>query len=577
MSTQSQRDLIAIIRKIIFAGIVIMLAWLVLLGLRGAISVDSIYQLNQLMQQESNNFTEVSLSPWSWDWSKSLWTGEPVSNVISARMWPTLGYVSVISAASLLLAMVILIIGRFISHATPKPGWLVKTRGILRLVIICIIISIPIITIETLTIIYPSIWWSVSPYSSWGFILALITAATLPTWLLVQYGQGEIAGWHGTPSLFDSALWRHLAITLGIRVLKLVGAIIVISFFVGLSTTFAGFSRTFIDAISRRDFPIIYSTVFVLIIFVVIVKLIAELLEIVYRRYRKQTVIEVSDNVSPGRKFTIPRWFIITSLVFVAITIIVAIVAPLLTPYQYNEMTLADRLQPPSPTHLLGTDNLGRDILSRLVFGIRLDIFLGLIVAGIVFTLAVAWSYLGAYVRRSNDWRGDTLEDIIMLPRDVLRSCPWLFLFFFLTSLIVMPDSGTLTSLSMVVAIFAGIVLFPRIISLIQEAVRYSPSGRNWRNSIFLSLPAVFFFAVAGCILYVSSISYYGFGVPPPAPELGGMLSGPARRYMLEAPWMAVSPPTVLVALITIWVLAGESLMEKLGFHSKGFWSWIWE
>ncbi len=124
---------------------------------------------------------------------------------------------------------------------------------------------------------------------------------------------------------------------------------------------------------------------------------------------------------------------------------------------------------------------------------------------------------------------------------------------------------------------FAGIVLFPRITSLIQDAARHSPPGRNWLNGVLLPLPAAFFFTIAGCILYISSISYYGFGVPPPAPELGGMLSGPARRYLLEAPWMAVWPPTVLISLITIWVLAGESLMEKLGFHSKGFWSSVWE
>jgi len=577
MSVQSQRNLVALIRKTVFAVIVVILAWLILLGLRGAISVDSIYQLNQSMQQELDNFTEVSLSPWSWDWSKSLWTGEPVRNIISARLWPRLGYVAIISTASLLLAMAGLFTGRLISIATSKPGWLVKTRGLLRRIIICVIISIPIITIETLIIVYPSLWWPLAPNSPWGFILTLITAATLPTWLLVQYGQGEISEGPGNPGLFDSALWQHLIATLGIRVLKLVGAIIVISFFVGLSTTFAGFSRIFVDAISRRDYPIIYGTVFTLIVIVVVVKLIAELLEVVYRRYRKQTVMVVSENALPIRHFKIPRWFIITTLTLIALTIIVAIVAPLLTTYHYNDMTLADRLQPPSPTHLLGTDNLGRDVFSRLVFGIRIDVFLGMAVAVIVLVIAAAWSIFGAYVRRSNDWRGDTLEAIIMLPRDVLGACPWLFLFLFLTSLIVMPNSGTLTNLSMAAAIFAGIVLFPRITKLIQEADLHSPPGKNWLNNVLMSLPAAFFFTAAGCILYISSISYYGLGVPPPVPELGGMLSGPARRYMLEAPWMAVWPPVVLISLITIWVLAGESLMEKTGFHSRGFWSSIWE
>jgi peptide/nickel transport system permease protein len=84
-------------------------------------------------------------------------------------------------------------------------------------------------------------------------------------------------------------------------------------------------------------------------------------------------------------------------------------------------------------------------------------------------------------------------------------------------------------------------------------------------------------FAIAGSILYISAVSYLGFGVPPPLAELGSLLSGPGRRYMLQAPWMAFWPPIVLSLIITVWVLAGESLMEKLGFPSKGFWSRIWE
>lgn len=577
MTPENQRTVITIVRKIVFAGIVIMLAWLVLLGLRGAISVGSIYQLNQSMQQELDNFTEVSLSPWSWDWSKSLWTGKPVSDTIGAHLWPTLGYIAVIAAVSLLLAMAILFIGRLIYRATNKPKWLVKIRGILRLVLICTIISVPVITWETMVTVYPSIWWPLTPDNPGVFVLALLTAATLPTWLLVQYGQGEIDNWPGAPALFDSALWRHLLITLGIKVLKLAGAIIVISFFVGLNTTFSGYSRAFFEAISRRDYPIIYGIFFALIVIVVLFKLVAELIESIYCCFRRPLPLTKTVDAPHAEKLTIPRWFVISSLVMVVITITVAIVAPLLTPYHYNDMTLTDRLQPPSATHILGTDNLGRDILSRLVFGFRLDLLIGLVVAAFITVLAIVWNIFGFYVHKPDDWRGDTMEDIIMLPRDVLGACPWLFLLLFLTSLIIMPNSGTLTNLSLAIALFTGIVLLPRAVSLAREILDHPPLNRNWFQNILISVPTVFFFTVAGCILYVSTITYYGFGVPPPAPELGGMLSGPARRYMLEAPWMAVWPPIVLISLITIWVLAGESLLEKFGFHRKGFWSNIWE
>jgi peptide/nickel transport system permease protein len=84
-------------------------------------------------------------------------------------------------------------------------------------------------------------------------------------------------------------------------------------------------------------------------------------------------------------------------------------------------------------------------------------------------------------------------------------------------------------------------------------------------------------FAVGGGIIYLASVSYLGLGVPPPAPELGGMLSGPARRYMLQAPWMALWPPAVLILLLTAWVMAGETLLERMGFRSKALWSKVWE
>jgi peptide/nickel transport system permease protein len=84
-------------------------------------------------------------------------------------------------------------------------------------------------------------------------------------------------------------------------------------------------------------------------------------------------------------------------------------------------------------------------------------------------------------------------------------------------------------------------------------------------------------FAVAGGILYLATASYLGFGSPPPSPELGGMLAGPARRYMLQAPWMALWPPVVLVLLLVSWIMAGEALLERLGFRSKAVWSKIWE
>jgi peptide/nickel transport system permease protein len=87
----------------------------------------------------------------------------------------------------------------------------------------------------------------------------------------------------------------------------------------------------------------------------------------------------------------------------------------------------------------------------------------------------------------------------------------------------------------------------------------------------------VFILGVAGALLYISSIGYLGLGVPPPQPELGSMLAGSGRQYMITAPWTAQWPIIVLILLPLFWVMAGDALLEKLGFRSKVVWAKVME
>ncbi len=578
MTIESQRDLITAVRKIVFAGIVIMLAWLLLLGFRGLITVSAINDLNTQMQTNSESHIQIPINTWSWDWSKSLWTDRTVSGVVSERLGYTLGFIVFTMFFSMLFAMVFLFIGRLISRGTNRPPWLANTRGVLRILLICFAVSIPIFAWETLAVVYPSLWWNLPVNSLPVILLISISASLLPTWLLVQYGQGEIANWPGTSSLLDSALWRHLSISLAIKSLKQVGVILVISMFLVMTTSLGGFPRLLIDSVSRRDFPLIFGIAWACVIIVVLFKLVADLIEIAYRHFRHPPIKETIA-VPPPRQFRLPRWLIITSLILVGVSLVVAVAAPLIAPYQPNEMTLAARLQAPSTAHILGTDNLGRDVFSRLIFAIREDILLGLLAVAIIIILAVGWALLASYVRKRDDWQGDTLEDMVMLPRDVLSSFPWLILLLLITCLAGLPTSGQVTFARFVLPVILAVslVLLPRTVSIMQEAFRSPPQGWGWLRSVLSSIPTMLLFAVAGSVLYISAVSYLGFGVPPPAAELGGMLTGPSRRYMLQAPWMAMWPPATLILLVTVWVLAGEALLERLGYRSKAAWSKIWE
>ncbi len=136
--------------------------------------------------------------------------------------------------------------------------------------------------------------------------------------------------------------------------------------------------------------------------------------------------------------------------------------------------------------------------------------------AGILSVVAAGWAMLAAYLRKANNWLGDTLEDIVMLPRDVLCAFPWLVLLLLLMSIV---GPGFIQ-----VALIGSLVLLPRAVGMMQEAYHSPPLGRGWLYSVLWSIPVMFLFAVAGGILYTSSVSYLGWGIPPPIPELGGMI-----------------------------------------------------
>jgi len=259
------------------------------------------------------------------------------------------------------------------------------------------------------------------------------------------------------------------------------------------------------------------------------------------------------------------------------VAIVVAVAAPLIAPYGYNTQELQFRMVAPSSQFLLGTDNLGRDILSRVIFGIRVDVLMALSAVGIMVVLAIAWAMLGARARRSDDWRGDTLEDLVMLPRDVVYAFPWLLIVLLVAVFTAQTSGGPISIFAAPLVLGLALALLPRAVGVLQEAYRSQPAGEPWSREVLHALPIAVLFAVGGGILYLASASYLGFGVPPPSPELGSMLSGASRRYILQAPWMATWPPIILVVLLSVWVMAGEALAERFGIRSRALWSKIWE
>jgi peptide/nickel transport system permease protein len=224
---------------------------------------------------------------------------------------------------------------------------------------------------------------------------------------------------------------------------------------------------------------------------------------------------------------------------------------------------------------VLGTDELGRDVLSRLLFGLRSAVGTGLLVAGLVFAVATGWAMLGAWVRRTSDRWGDALEEFVLLPLEILRAFPWLVLLLLLLPVMAWhsPRMSLWLGGTLITAVAAGLVLLPRAVAMLREASRAPPPGRGWLSGVLWAVPVMAVFTAAAGFLYVITLSFVGVGITtPPTPSLGGVVSE-GQRYLLVAPWMVAGPGVIMAVVLTIWVMTGDTLLERLGYRSKAVWT----
>jgi peptide/nickel transport system permease protein len=160
---------------------------------------------------------------------------------------------------------------------------------------------------------------------------------------------------------------------------------------------------------------------------------------------------------------------------------------------------------------------------------------------------------------------GDTIRDIVLLHVDIIISFPWLVLLLLLLS--VFGNDSVLV----VIYIFA-LVLLPRVAGVIQELFRSTPAGINRRRRFFMITSVALLFTTAGIIIFLATISYLGYGIHPPYPELGFMLSRSTYIYTYISPWIILWPGVILVAVVFAFILAGNTLLEKFGFKSTAVW-----
>ena len=259
--------------------------------------------------------------------------------------------------------------------------------------------------------------------------------------------------------------------------------------------------------------------------------------------------------------------------VIVLLLLVVGILANVLAPYGFNDIYVGGRLSPPSGDFLLGTDNLGRDMLSRIIFGARVSMYVGMGASAIATLLAASIGIVSGYL-------GGKVDTIMQRFVDAWMCLPPLFLILAIIAVVGPGLPQVIIVLGLLFGIGQSRVIRSAVIgirsNIYVEAAR-SVGCPTWRILIRHILPNVmapiliiFTITMGAAIITEASISFLGYGIPPPTPSWGGMLSEGGRRYMLMAPWLALWPGLALAVVVYGINMLGDAFRDLLDPRLRG-------
>jgi len=258
--------------------------------------------------------------------------------------------------------------------------------------------------------------------------------------------------------------------------------------------------------------------------------------------------------------------------VLILAVLLVAVLAPLLAPYDPDAVQIRERLQPPSAAHIFGTDELGRDIASRVIYGAQISFYVGLISVGIGLGVGVLIGLIGGYL-------GGVLDAAFMLLMDIMFAFPTILLALTIVAILGAGLPSAMIAIGIVnIPTFAritrGSVLSVREKDYVDAAVVIG--AKDWRIMLFHVLPNVMApiivqtsLGLSIAVLTEASLSFLGLGAQPPTPSWGTMLYT-GQRYIEEAPWLSIFPGVAILLVVLGFNLLGDGLREALDPHMKG-------
>lgn len=249
------------------------------------------------------------------------------------------------------------------------------------------------------------------------------------------------------------------------------------------------------------------------------------------------------------------------------------IFADVLAPYGVNETDMFHRLEPPSWEFPMGTDHLGRDVLSRILIGAQLSMIVGFLAAGLATVVSIVLGILSGYIGGKTD---------MLLQRfvDAWMTFPDLVLLIVVISIVGPGIPQIIIILGLLYGIAGSRIVRGSVVSVRENMYTHAAQSMGartfyilWRHILPNVMPVVivlFTTRVGAVILAEAGLSFLGLGIPPPTPSWGAMLSGTGRTYMYLGPWLALAPGLCLTIVVYAINVYGDALRDLLDPRMRG-------
>jgi peptide/nickel transport system permease protein len=253
--------------------------------------------------------------------------------------------------------------------------------------------------------------------------------------------------------------------------------------------------------------------------------------------------------------------------------LITGVFSELIAPFGYNEMNPIDRLQAPSLAHWMGTDQIGRDVFSRIVHGARTSVIIGFAAASISILISIVIGLTTGFFGRKFDMIVQRLVDAWM-------SFPDLVIVIVAVSVFGPGMWQVILILSLLYGIAGSRIVRGAVVTVKEnvymqaaESIGVSTPSillRHVLPNIMAPIIVLFTTRLAAVILVEAALSFLGLGVPPPAPSWGGMLSVEGRSYMFQAPWLAIMPGLAITVVVFNINMFGDAMRDLLDPRMRG-------